>query len=167
MSEAWIARGLLAVIIGLSVLIVYMSKLFNDWNARFYNALQDKNAEAFWYELTYWVVLVGDLHHRRRLSPVAQQLLTIRWRRWLSEVYFRDWLADRTYYRMELTRQAPTIPSSASSRTARTFATQTLNIIARPAAAGHDARHLRDRAVGPVGELRACRSSAASPSPAT
>ena len=70
-KEAWIARGLLALIVGLSVLIVYMAKLFNDWNARFYNALQDKNAEAFWAELSYWVGAGGAVHHRRRLSPLA------------------------------------------------------------------------------------------------
>ena len=37
-------------------------------------------------------------------------MLTIRWRRWLSEVYFRDWLADRTYYRMELVSQGTDNP---------------------------------------------------------
>ena len=58
-KECWIARGLLAAIIALSVLIVYMSKLINSWNARFFNALQDKNADAFWSELQYWVVLVA------------------------------------------------------------------------------------------------------------
>ena len=46
--------------LGLSVLIVYLAKLFNDWNARFFNALQDKNAEAFWAELLYWVVLAAS-----------------------------------------------------------------------------------------------------------
>ena len=49
--EAWIARAVLALIIILSVLLVYLSKLINAWNARFFNALQDKNAEAFWTEL--------------------------------------------------------------------------------------------------------------------
>ena len=58
-KESWIARGLLAVIVGLSVFIVYMLKLLNAWNARFFNALQDKNADAFWAELKYWVVLVA------------------------------------------------------------------------------------------------------------
>ncbi len=32
-----------------------------------------------------------------------RQYLQIRWRRWLTDVYIRTWLADRTYYRMELT----------------------------------------------------------------
>src|SRR5262245_55116739 len=100
--EAWIARFLLAVIVGLSVALVYMSKLINAWNARFFNALQDKNADAFWAELKYWVVLVAIFIIAFVYRLWLTQFLTIRWRRWLSEVYFRDWLADRTYYRMEL-----------------------------------------------------------------
>ena len=112
-KESWIARGLLAVIVGLSVLIVYMSKLINAWNARFFNALQDKNAEAFWAELLYWVVLVALFIVAFVYRLWLTQLLTIRWRRWLSEVYFRDWLADRTYYRMELTRPGHRQPRAA------------------------------------------------------
>src|SRR5262245_56947683 len=57
-KECWIARALLATTIALSVLIVYISKLINSWNARFFNALQDRNADAFWSELGYWIVIV-------------------------------------------------------------------------------------------------------------
>ncbi len=48
MAERWIARGLLLVIHSSAVFSVYLSKLFNDWNGRFFNALQEKNAAAFW-----------------------------------------------------------------------------------------------------------------------
>src|SRR4029079_4871779 len=101
LKEALISRGLLAIIITLSVLNVYMAKLFNDWNARFYNSLHDKNAEAFWAELLYWVVLAAIFITAAVYRLYLSQLLTIRWRRWLSDVYFRDWLSDRTYYRLQ------------------------------------------------------------------
>ena len=32
------------------------------------------------------------------------QMLEIRWRRWLTERYLRAWLADGAYYRMQLVR---------------------------------------------------------------
>jgi vitamin B12/bleomycin/antimicrobial peptide transport system ATP-binding/permease protein len=127
-KESWIARGLLAVIVGLSVLIVYMSKLINSWNARFFNALQEKNAEAFWAELLYWVVLVALFIVAFVYRLWLTQLLTIRWRRWLSEVYFRDWLADRTYYRMELTGQGTDNPEQRIEQDCATFCQQTLSI---------------------------------------
>jgi putative ATP-binding cassette transporter len=126
--EAWLARGLLALIVALSVLIVYMSKLINAWNARFFNALQDKNADAFWSELQYWVVLVALFIVAFVYRLWLQQLLTIRWRRWLSEVYFRDWLADRTYYRMELTSQGTDNPEQRIEQDVANFAERTLSI---------------------------------------
>ena len=41
--ERWLARGLLAVIIAMAVFLVYLSKELNDWNRRFFDALQEKN----------------------------------------------------------------------------------------------------------------------------
>jgi ABC-type uncharacterized transport system fused permease/ATPase subunit len=47
MKECWIGRGLLALIVFLSVLIVYISKQINAWNARFFNALRDTTTDRF------------------------------------------------------------------------------------------------------------------------
>src|SRR5262245_26419709 len=126
--EAWIARGLLALIVGLSFMIVYVSKLLNAWNARFFNALQEKNAEAFWVELIYWMVLVALFIVAFVYRQWLTQMLTVRWRRWLSEVYFRDWLADRTYYHLELTRQGTDNPEQRIEQDCASFTTQTLSI---------------------------------------
>jgi putative ATP-binding cassette transporter len=127
-KECWIARGLLAVSIGLSVLIVYISKLINSWNARFFNALQEHNAEVFWSELGLWVVLVALFIVAVVYRVWLMQLLTIRWRRWLSQVYFRDWLADRTYYHMELTRRGVSNPEQRIEQDCNSFTSQTLSI---------------------------------------
>lgn len=112
-EERWVARGLLAVILSMNVFLVWLSKQLNDWNRDFFDALQDKNGEAFWKLLisfaspselffsfaglvfVYIVVAV----YRQWL----RQYLSIRWRRWLTHVYFKDWLGERSYYRMELT----------------------------------------------------------------
>jgi putative ATP-binding cassette transporter len=127
-KEAWIARGLLAVIISLSILVVYISKLINAWNARFFNALQDKNPEAFWNELVYWVVIATFFIVAIVYRIWLTQMLTIRWRRWLSNVYFRDWLSDRTYYHMELTSQGTDNPEQRIEQDVNSFVTQTLSI---------------------------------------
>jgi len=127
-KECWIARALLAASIGLSILIVYISKLINSWNARFFNALQERNAEVFWSELGYWVVLVALFIVAVVYRTWLMQLLTIRWRRWLSEVYFRDWLADRTYYHMELTRRGVGNPEQRIEQDCNSFTSQTLSI---------------------------------------
>jgi putative ATP-binding cassette transporter len=126
--EAWIARGLLLLIVGLSFFIVYLSKELNAWNARFFNALQEKNADAFWAELMHWVLLVALFIIAFVYRQWLTQMLTVRWRRWLSEVYFRDWLADRTYYHMELTRQGTDNPEQRIEQDCASFASQTLSI---------------------------------------
>jgi putative ATP-binding cassette transporter len=125
-KECWIARSVLALTIALSLLIVYVSREINFWNARFFNALQDRNVEAFRTELIYWGVLAAIFIVALVYRAWLRQLLTIRWRRWLSEVYFRDWLADRTYYRMELTSQGTDNPEQRIEQDCKDFAERTL-----------------------------------------
>ena len=127
--EAWIARGLLALIVGLTFFIVYVSKLLNAWNARFFNALQERNANAFWDELIYWVVLVALFIIAFVYRQWLTQMLQVRWRRWLSEVYFRDWLSDRTYYHMELLRHGADNPEQRIEQDCASFTSQTLSIV--------------------------------------
>ena len=144
------------LIVALSVLIVYISKLINSWNARFFNALQDKNADAFWSELQLLGGAGRALHRRRRLSPVAAAAAHHPLAP-LAERGLFPRLAGRPHLLPHGARpaRAPTTPSSASSRTATPSPRRRSTIIARPAPAGHDARHLRGRALEPVGQLRA------------
>ena len=53
-EERWTARGLLLAIIALNLGVVYMLVLNNQWYARFYDALQDKNQAVFWREMIYF-----------------------------------------------------------------------------------------------------------------
>jgi putative ATP-binding cassette transporter len=127
--EAWIARGLLALIIFLTVLIVYLSRLINAWNARFFNTIQDKNAAGFWQELKIWVVLTALFIIAFVYRLWLTQLLTIRWRRWLSNVLIGDWLADRTYYCMELVSHGTDNPEQRIEQDCQSFTSQTLGIV--------------------------------------
>lgn len=101
-EERWFARGVLALILLLNVALVYVLKELNEWNARFFNALQDRNEAAFWAELRIWAVLVAAYIVVAVYRLWLRQYLSISWRRWLTEVYYADWLSNRTYYRMEL-----------------------------------------------------------------
>ena len=50
-EDRWAARGLLGAILLIELAQVGIALLLNAWNARFYDALQHKNAAAFGYEL--------------------------------------------------------------------------------------------------------------------
>ncbi len=128
-EEKWSARGLLAIVVGSGVFLVYLSKLFNEWNARFFNALQDKNIDAFWAELRYFVILALIFIVVAVYRLWFRQMLQIRWRRWLTGVYYRDWLADRTYYRMELTGTSADNPEQRIEEDCNAFTGQTLVIL--------------------------------------
>jgi vitamin B12/bleomycin/antimicrobial peptide transport system ATP-binding/permease protein len=128
-EERWSARALLAIVIGSGVLLVYLAMLLNEWNARFFNALEDKNVDAFWAELRYFVVLALVFIVVAVYRLWFRQMLQIRWRRWLTAVYYRDWLAERTYYRMELTGAAADNPEQRIEEDCNAFTGQTLEIL--------------------------------------
>ena len=113
-EERWSARGLLAAVVALNLVSVGMAVLFNFWRADFYNALQAKDWNGFVQLLLIYrrsnsgftfgfTVLaftdVGLAIYRIYLN----QWLQIRWRRWLTERFLDQWLADRAYYRISLT----------------------------------------------------------------
>ena len=128
-EERWSARALLVIVIGSGVLLVYLSMLLNEWNARFFNALEDKNVDAFWAELRYFVVIALAFIVVAVYRLWFRQMLQIRWRRWLTAVYYRDWLAERTYYRMELTGAAADNPEQRIEEDCNAFTGQTLEIL--------------------------------------
>ena len=105
-EERWWARGMLAVVVALSLLQVYMLVLLNQWNNEFYNALQGSNYGSFWpligefttIAFIYIIVAVYAIYLR--------QMLEIRWRTWMTKNYLSNWLHKQTYYRLQVTGSA-------------------------------------------------------------
>ena len=42
-DDRWAGRALLASVLAIELAVVAVTVLINQWNARFYNALQDRN----------------------------------------------------------------------------------------------------------------------------
>ncbi len=117
-EEKWSARILLAAIVALNLLMVGMSVVLNFWNAAFYNALQDKDWKSFidllllWKRMPDGLILPGFCGVAAVYILVAvyttylNQWLQIRWRRWMTERFTTEWLADRAYYRISLLSMA-------------------------------------------------------------
>ncbi|MDQ3774090.1 MAG: hypothetical protein M3461_06835 [Pseudomonadota bacterium] len=98
--SAWM---LLIAIVALTLGMVYMDVQFNAWYNDFYNALQDKSVQAFWSGMQKFVLLATVYIVMAVYAFYLNQMLQIRWRRWMTEYCLREWLADRAYYRMQLT----------------------------------------------------------------
>ena len=82
--------------------MVYINVLFNQWNNAFFNALQEKNQAAFLQQLIRVSWLSPSSSSWPSTSSISTRCCEIRWRRWLTERYLRAWLADGAYYRMQL-----------------------------------------------------------------
>lgn len=105
-SEEWpIALVLLLGAVGLTFGAVGAEVLFNDWNRRFYDALQNKDEANFWLEIkTFcWIAALFIAIYMSR--AIVSPYLRLRWRRWLTRRYLAHWFDDRGYYRIELERK--------------------------------------------------------------
>lgn len=127
-EERWVARGLLALIIALNLGLVYLEVLFNQWNNAFYNSLQDKDMAAFYALLWRFGGLAAMFIVASVYQLYFNQMLQIRWRRWLTDVYLKGWIAGRTYYRMQLTGGDTDNPDQRIADDLAQFVDRTLNL---------------------------------------
>ena len=94
-EDRWAARGLLLAVVLLTLGMVYLTVLLNQWNNAFYTALQDKNLVAFRGQLFRVTWLITIFIFLAVYQVYLNQMLEIRWRRWLNDRYLDAWLADR------------------------------------------------------------------------
>src|SRR5450631_3551455 len=55
-------------------------------------------------------------------------MLQIRWRRWMTDVYLKEWLGDKVYYRLQLAGDVTDNPDQRISEDLNQFPSQTLNL---------------------------------------
>jgi putative ATP-binding cassette transporter len=125
-EEKWSAIGLLAAIIALNLFTVWLNVRFNYWNNDFYNALQQYDWSEFWRQFAIFGVLALSFIIVGVYSSYLRGILHIRWRRWLTERFLRDWLEDRSYYRMQLNQATTDNPDQRISEDLNRFATASL-----------------------------------------
>lgn len=105
-DEKWRGAILLASVVGLSLAMVYLNVLFNDWNRDFYNALESHNFPAFRAQLWRFSYLAFFFIGVAIYKIFLTQALEIRWRTWMTRQYMDRWLQRQAYYRIEQNRSA-------------------------------------------------------------
>jgi putative ATP-binding cassette transporter len=101
-EDRWPGRGLLVLVIALTLGGVWLTVLVARWNRLFFDALQEKNYATFVGLLGRFGMLAALYIVTAVYALYFTQMLQIRWRRWLTERYSRDWLAGRAYYLLQL-----------------------------------------------------------------
>ena len=121
-------RVLLAAVIALELAAVGITVLINQWNARFYNALQDRAWNTFVHELLVFGGLAAAFICLRVYEIYLTQWLQIRWRRWLTTRYLGHWLNDANHYRMQVLGEGADNPDQRIAEDTRMFVELTLGI---------------------------------------
>jgi putative ATP-binding cassette transporter len=120
-EDKWPGRILLAAVVAIELSIVGINVLLNSWNNSFYNALQDRNWDAFVYQLGYFCVLATAYIFLAVYQLYLNQWLQIRWRRWLTRAYLEKWLAGSNHYRMQLLGDAADNPDQRIAEDVKQF----------------------------------------------
>lgn len=125
LQENWIGFGFFAVIIGINIAQVYMNVVFSYWGNRFFTALQQKDAIAFWKEIVFFSFVAAIWITAAVYEVYLNAWFEVRWRRWMSSRYLRSWLNDNTHYRMRLTGEQTDNPDQRIAEDIRKFTTFT------------------------------------------
>ena len=126
-EEKWSAIGLLAAVVALNLITVGLNVRFNTWYNDFYNTLQEYDWAQFWRQLGIFGVLAVLFIVVAVYSLYLRQILHIRWRRWLTDRFLRNWLGNQSYYRLQLNQvTTPDNPDQRISDDLDRFATITL-----------------------------------------
>jgi putative ATP-binding cassette transporter len=131
-TEGQIGQRLVALSIFISFAQVAMNIRVNLWYRDLFNALQDKNADAFWYQLlgifvplaTVWIIIgVYDVF--------VDYSLWIRWRSWLTKKTYGRWLGNGTHYRVSLAGDGTDNPDQRIQYDINQFVQQTMSFSIR------------------------------------
>lgn len=118
---------LLACIIALTLGVVYMLVLLNQWNNSFYSALQNYDAKKIFDELIHFSWLAAIYILLAVYSYYLQQTLILNWRRWLTTRFIDIWLQNKTYYNLQMFGKDTDNPDQRISEDVRQFVETTLS----------------------------------------
>lgn len=143
-EEKWVAWGLLGTVIGLNLLLVGLNVVLTYWNNDFFNAIQAYDVK------TVLTLLYLPIVHVKGKGPMPgfieivvtyvliavyatylSQMLTIKWRQWLTIHYVENWLQDRAYYNISLSHAPSSVvdnPDQRISEDLNNFTSNTLSL---------------------------------------
>ena len=121
-------RVLLAAVIVIELSLVGIDVLLNQWNNRFYNALQERNWDGFVREIGFFSILATFYIALSVYQLYLNQWLQIRWRRWMTSTYLGEWLHNANHYRMQLQGDAADNPDQRITDDVKLFVERTLDI---------------------------------------
>src|SRR5262249_43551123 len=127
-ERRWAARLLLGAVIGIELGTVAIHVMINKWNSRFFNAIQDRNLDAFGGELLNFCMLAAAFIVLAVYQQYLSQWLRIRWREWMTRHLLDRWLGAGAHYRMQLAGDRIDNPDQRIAEDVQLFVERTVSL---------------------------------------
>lgn len=127
--EGSIGTWFVAILIAINLMQVALNVRLSFFSRDMFNALEAKDAAAFWYQLFVIFTPLAAVFVSIALTEVLlQNVLTIRWRAFLNTYYVGQWLGDGAHYRMQLIGRGADNPDQRISEDLRKFVESTYSL---------------------------------------
>ncbi len=131
-SEGAAAQAMVGIIIAENFAQVAMSIRLNVWYRDLFDALQKKDAAAFWEQIWFvfvpllvvWIIV-------QLIDVTLDTIFQLRWREWMTSNYFTRWLSDGTHYKMGLAGFAADNPDQRIASDVDSFIGRTMSLSIR------------------------------------
>ncbi|MBY0292561.1 MAG: ABC transporter ATP-binding protein/permease [Alphaproteobacteria bacterium] len=127
-EEKWIAMSLLGSHLALMGLFISLSVWLNYWQNDLYTSIQELNSSAFFSLLGQFCIIAFFAIIAFMLKSYLLQKLHIRWRRWLTENFLKNWTKDRRYYALQLKGKGTDNPDQRIAEDIIQFITNSLTL---------------------------------------
>ncbi|MBB5371866.1 ABC transporter ATP-binding protein/permease [Acidocella aromatica] len=143
-EERWVARGLLAAIVTLNLMLVGLNVVLTYWNRDFFAAIQVYDEKTVVHLLYYlYIIPPGSTRPMPGFAELVvvyiliavyafylNQMLQIKWRQWLTTHYVENWLTDRAYYTISLSHNPGAVIDNPDQRISEDLRDFTANSLA-------------------------------------
>lgn len=127
--EGTIGTWMIAILIAINLIQVALNVRLSFFSRDMFNALEAKDAAAFWYQLfVIFAPLAGVFVAMALTEVLLQNVLTIRWRAFLNTYYVGEWLGEGAHYRMQLIGRGADNPDQRISEDLRKFVESTYSL---------------------------------------
>ena len=131
-SEGQVGARLVALLIAINFVQVAMQIRLNVWYRDLFNALEQKDAGTFWYQISAIFAPLAAVWISIAVYEVyVDNALHIRWRTWLTRRTFQRWLSDGTHYRIPFTGESADNPDQRIQADINAFIAQTMALSIR------------------------------------
>jgi vitamin B12/bleomycin/antimicrobial peptide transport system ATP-binding/permease protein len=127
-EDRWPARILLGAVVAIELALVAINVILNTWYNFFYNTLQDHDWNGFVRAILYFCIIAAVFTLLAVYQIYLNFWLQIRWRRWLTQTYLRQWLNTANHYRMQLIGDVADNPDQRIAEDLQSFTQNTLSI---------------------------------------